>query len=77
MVEDAPDLEEAITKAKKLISKENITLNGFNNIKVIEDDAFHYLDEAYNSGERFDVVILDPPAFTKAKDTIKQAYLGY
>lgn len=57
--------------------KENIALNGFNNIKVIEDDAFHYLDEAYNSGERFDVVILDPPAFTKAKDTIKQAYLGY
>ena len=57
--------------------KENIALNGFNNIKVIEDDAFNYLDEAYNSGDRFDVVILDPPAFTKAKDTVKQAYLGY
>lgn len=57
--------------------KENITLNGFNNIKVVEDDAFHYLEEAYNNGERFDVVILDPPAFTKAKDTVKQAYLGY
>ena len=57
--------------------KENISLNNFNNIEVIEDDAFHYLDEAYNSGERFDVVILDPPAFTKNKDTVKQAYLGY
>lgn len=57
--------------------KENIALNGFDNIKVVEDDAFHYLEEAYSSGERFDVVILDPPAFTKAKDTVKQAYLGY
>lgn len=57
--------------------KENIALNGFNNIKVVEDDAFNYLEDAYNNGERFDVVILDPPAFTKAKDTIKQAYLGY
>ncbi len=57
--------------------KENIALNGFDNIKVIEDDAFHYLDEAYSNGERFDVIILDPPAFTKNKDTIKQAYLGY
>ncbi len=57
--------------------KENIVLNGFDNIKVIEDDAFHYLEEAYSNKERFDVIILDPPAFTKNKDTVKQAYLGY
>lgn len=57
--------------------KENIVLNGFSNIKVVEDDVFHFLDEAYQNNEKYDVIILDPPAFTKNKDTIKQAYMGY
>lgn len=57
--------------------RENIALNDFDNIKVVEDDVFHFLDEAYKKDEKYDVIILDPPAFTKNKDTIKQAYLGY
>ncbi|MBQ9520738.1 MAG: class I SAM-dependent rRNA methyltransferase [Acholeplasmatales bacterium] len=53
---------------------ENAKLNGFTNINVICDDAFNYLRNTIN---RYDVVILDPPAFAKSKDSVKKAYKGY
>lgn len=52
----------------------NAKLNGFDNIDTICCDAFDYLR---NTEKRYDVVILDPPAFTKDKDTVKKAYRGY
>ena len=55
----------------------NANLNGFTNIEMVCADMFSFLDEAKRRGEKFDVVILDPPAFTKNKDSINQAYHGY
>ena len=40
-------------------------------------DVFDELPRLYEAGERFDVVILDPPAFTKSRKTIKNAEKGY
>lgn len=54
----------------------NASLNNFNNIEVVCDDVFDYLRKSENIN-KFDVIILDPPAFTKSKDTVKSAYRGY
>ncbi|MDE7252584.1 MAG: class I SAM-dependent rRNA methyltransferase [Acetatifactor sp.] len=40
-------------------------------------DVFELLPELEGSGETFDVVILDPPAFTKSRNSIKNAVKGY
>jgi len=40
-------------------------------------DIFELLPELEKQHERYDVVILDPPAFTKSKNTIRQAVKGY
>ena len=55
---------------------ENVRLNNINNIKVLTKDVFDYLREE-DVRDKFDCIILDPPAFTKSKETIKKAYKGY
>ena len=40
-------------------------------------DVFDKLPELEKAGEKFDVVILDPPAFTKSRNSIKNAVKGY
>lgn len=45
-------------------------------LEVVCTDAFDYLRQEMHKGE-FDVIILDPPAFTKSKDTVEKAYRGY
>lgn len=40
-------------------------------------DVFDKLQELERSGERFDVVILDPPAFAKERETVRAALKGY
>lgn len=40
-------------------------------------DVFELLPELERQGERFDVVILDPPAFTKSRNSVKNAVKGY
>lgn len=53
----------------------NAKLNNFTNIEVVCDDVFNYLRN--NQDKHFDIIILDPPAFTKDRKTINQAYKGY
>ena len=57
---------------------ENATLNGLSaRVRFKCADVFELLPELEASGERYDVVILDPPAFTKSRNSIKQAVKGY
>lgn len=44
-------------------------------VDFVQADVFDYLD-SLKPGQ-FDIIVLDPPAFTKSKATIKQAYNGY
>lgn len=57
--------------------KNNIALNNFNQIDCICDNAFDVLPVWAKEGKQFDVVILDPPAFTKNRKGIENAIKGY
>lgn len=57
---------------------ENAALNGLEKtVKFICEDVFELLPELEEKGEKYDVVILDPPAFTKSRSSIKNAVKGY
>ncbi len=57
---------------------ENAKLNGLEDkVKFICRDVFELLPELEEKGEKFDVVILDPPAFTKSRNSVKNAVKGY
>lgn len=59
-------------------AQENAALNGFSDrVKFITADVFELLPEYEKNGEKFDVVILDPPAFTKSRSSVKNAVKGY
>ncbi len=59
-------------------ARENARLNDLENIVKFEcADVFELLPRLEKEGERFDVVILDPPAFTKSRQATKNAVKGY
>lgn len=65
--------EDAIATVNK-----NIELNkAQNKVKSVCKDVFDLLKEYEASGEKFDMIILDPPAFTKSAKNIQKAYGGY
>ena len=56
----------------------NARLNGLEDrVQFICRDVFELLPELEAKEEKFDVVILDPPAFTKSRSSIKNAVKGY
>jgi 23S rRNA (cytosine1962-C5)-methyltransferase len=55
----------------------NAQLNGFGNVELIEANAFEYLRHQESQGETYDLVVVDPPAFAKRRDAVKQALRGY
>lgn len=56
----------------------NAKLNGLEDrVKFICADVFDLLPKLEEQGEKFDVVILDPPAFTKSRNSVKNAVKGY
>ena len=68
---DASEL--AVEQATK-----NAELNGLSDkVKFICRDVFELLPELEEKGEKFDVVILDPPAFAKSQNSVKNATKGY
>ncbi len=59
-------------------ARENASLNEFGDrVDFVCRDVFEYLPELISQGEKYDVVILDPPAFTKSKNSVKNAQKGY
>jgi 23S rRNA (cytosine1962-C5)-methyltransferase len=64
--------EDAIVKAK-----ENAKLNSLTNIQFHTIDVFKFLEQSLAAEKRWDVVILDPPSFTKSKKTVATAIKGY
>lgn len=65
--------EHAVSCAEK-----NAILNGLDSkVKFKAANTFDILHEFYDSGEHFDTIILDPPAFTKTKNAVAGAIRGY
>jgi 23S rRNA (cytosine1962-C5)-methyltransferase len=59
-------------------ARHNGQLNGVDDsFETLEGDAFRLLQDLHTGAQRFDVVILDPPAFIKRKRDIKQGTLAY
>ena len=57
--------------------EENAKLNGFTNITTIKADVFELLRLYKKQNKTFDVIILDPPAFTKSASEMSDAVRGY
>ena len=55
----------------------NAALNDIENIDWVAGDAFDLLAEWGRAGRRFDVVVVDPPAFAKSKAHVAAALRGY
>lgn len=57
---------------------ENAKLNELENIVKFQcADVFELLPQLEEAGKQYDVVILDPPAFTKSRNSVKNAIKGY
>src|SRR3989440_4811080 len=58
-------------------ARRNAQLNDALNVEVKTANVFDALREMEAAGERFDSIVLDPPAFTKSRATIKSGARGY
>ena len=59
-------------------AKNNFSLNGFDcKPEFIREDVFDFLESCKEKNQKFDVVILDPPAFAKNKKSLHKAIKGY
>jgi 23S rRNA (cytosine1962-C5)-methyltransferase len=57
--------------------KRNAAANGFGNVETRDANVFDLLRELNTDRERFDTVVLDPPAFAKSKAAVEKARRGY
>ena len=55
----------------------NATRNGITNLRAREANVFDELRHFEKTGERFDTIVLDPPAFAKNKASVPKALAGY
>ena len=67
-------VESSAESAKKL--RENSVRNGLS-LSVVEDDVFSFLKAAERRGDLYDLIILDPPSFTRTRNKINDALRGY
>lgn len=58
-------------------ARENAALNGLNNVQFVAANVFDLLKEKTAEGDCYDVIILDPPAFTKTRSAVDAAVRGY
>ncbi|MBR5985805.1 MAG: class I SAM-dependent rRNA methyltransferase [Clostridia bacterium] len=59
------------------VARENARINGLSNAEFEAHNCFDHLRELTDAREKFDVVILDPPAFTKTRAQVESALRGY
>lgn len=55
----------------------NAERNGLENVTLVEANAFDFLKSSDQSGEKFDTIILDPPAFARNRTELEGAVRGY
>jgi 23S rRNA (cytosine1962-C5)-methyltransferase len=59
------------------LARGNATRNSVANVDFIEANAFDWLRQRFAEGDRYDTIILDPPAFAKNKESLEGALRGY
>ncbi len=73
--EEVLAIEDSAAAVERL--KQNAALNGYGNVRVEKGNAFERLRELEKAGEKFDLVVLDPPAFAKNRSEVRDAQRGY
>jgi 23S rRNA (cytosine1962-C5)-methyltransferase len=58
-------------------AERNARLNEITNVDFLEANVFDVLREMEAAGDRFDLIVLDPPAFAKNRASLKAAIRGY
>ncbi len=58
-------------------ARRNQELNGYANIEWREANCFDFLKTADQEGQRYDTIVLDPPAFARQKSNLESALRGY
>jgi 23S rRNA (cytosine1962-C5)-methyltransferase len=59
------------------IARKNAAINGLRNIQFHEADVLDFLPGLVGARQKFDIVVVDPPAFTKSRGAIEGAVRGY
>ncbi len=59
------------------LARANARRNHLDNVEFVQDDVFDRLDELARGGERFGVVVLDPPKFARARHAVEEALRAY
>lgn len=57
-------------------AKSNSVLNNLSKINFVSEDVFKYLNDLFQT-QNYDMIILDPPSFTKSKKNLFTALKGY
>ncbi|MBS2028956.1 MAG: class I SAM-dependent rRNA methyltransferase [Deltaproteobacteria bacterium] len=65
-----------ISEQASALIKSNAERNSLR-VNVVTANAFDFLRDQLDAGERYDTIVLDPPAFAKSKDAIDAAIRGY
>lgn len=59
------------------LARDNARLNGLDNLTFVRGDVFDELTGLAERGERFGMVVLDPPKFARARHAVEEALRGY
>lgn len=76
---DVCDSVEAVDSSPAAIrlAEANVARNGLRNVQCVEANVFDLLRERSSQGERYDTIVLDPPAFARNKESLEGALRGY
>jgi 23S rRNA (cytosine1962-C5)-methyltransferase len=59
------------------LAQENAQLNGLERVSFVRENVFTHLQTLERAGERFGLIVLDPPKFARARNAIEEALRGY
>lgn len=59
------------------LARDNARLNGLDNVTFVRGEVFDEMDALAGRGERFGLVVLDPPKFARARHAVEEALRGY
>lgn len=59
------------------LAEENAKLNNLSNVIFQKQEVFDFSRKLNSKAEKFDMIILDPPAFVKSKEKLKEGIKGY
>ncbi len=66
-----------VSESALALARENAAANGFSAIAFTKADAFRHLESLAATGERYDLIVLDPPRFAQSSKGVAQALAGY